>query len=81
MEHFDAFEEMFALIERYRHEHGHLPHALVVSPSLFQWICDCRKEMLGENFTPTDRAWLHTPLGNVRLVIDERLDPFEILTE
>lgn len=36
MEHFDAFEEIFAHIERYMLEHGHVPRALVVSPSLYQ---------------------------------------------
>jgi|DewCreStandDraft_5_1066085.scaffolds.fasta_scaffold00820_16 hypothetical protein len=81
MEHFDAFEEIFAHIERYMLEHGHVPRALVVSPSLYQWLCDCRKDTPGHTPTAEDLRWLETPHGKVRLIIDERLDPFEILTE
>ncbi len=80
MDYFDAYEEIFARIERYILEHGQLPHALVVSPSLYQWLCQCRKEQLTEPHGE-DLAWFDTPYGKIRLVIDERLDPYEILTE
>lgn len=80
MDYFDAFEEVFARIERYVLEHGEPPQALVISPSLYQWLCDCRKE--GRPVVRRDELlWLETPYGNIRLVIDERLDPYEILTE
>ncbi|MCX7929248.1 MAG: hypothetical protein N2663_00785 [Chlorobi bacterium] len=80
MDYFDAYEEIYTRIERYMLEHGTLPHALVVSPSLYQWLCDCRKESVEQPHTD-DLMWFETPHGKIRLVIDERLDPYEILTE
>ncbi|MCX8051907.1 MAG: hypothetical protein N3B17_08460 [Chlorobi bacterium] len=80
MDYFDAYEEIFARIERYMLEHGTLPHALVMSPSLYQWLCDCRKESL-DSVRGEELLWFDTPHGKIRIVIDERLDPYEILTE
>lgn len=80
MDYFDAYEEIFARIERYILDRGTLPRALVVSPSLYQWLCDCRKENL-EHPTAEDLIWFETPHGKIRLIIDEQLDPYDILTE
>ncbi|MCS7302600.1 MAG: hypothetical protein NZ606_04125 [Candidatus Kapabacteria bacterium] len=80
MDYFDPYEEIHARVEQFRAKHGTLPRALVVSPSLYQWLCDCRKEQL-EHPTGEDLRWFDTPYGKIRLVIDERLDPYEILTE
>lgn len=80
MDYFDAYEEIFAQVERYMLEHGSLPRVIVVSPSLYQWLCDCRKENI-EHPIADDLIWFETPHGKIRLVIDERLDPYEILTE
>jgi len=77
---FDAYDEIFARIEEYIREHGTPPHALVVSPSLYQWLCDCRKEQLVQP-RGEDLIWFDTPHGKIRLVIDERLDPYEIIAE
>jgi hypothetical protein len=80
MDYFDAFEEIFARIEQYILEHGVMPQALVVSPSLYQWLCDCKKEQFHQP-TGEELRWFETLYGKIRLVIDERLDPYEILTE
>lgn len=79
MDYFDAFEEIFAHIERYKLEHGITPTKLIISPSLYQWLCECRaEELLAQDADPTI---LDTPFGAILLTIDERLDPYQIITQ
>ncbi len=84
MEWFDAFEELMASIERYVEERGHAPSEVAVSPNLYAWLADIRREstLLSGN-TPdnlaSDPSVLPTPHGPVRLVIDEALSAFDIV--
>lgn len=80
MEWFDAFEELMTSIDRYVDQHGVPPHEVAVSPQLYAWLSDIRREsatLTGEGLG--DLAVIPTAHGPVRLVIDEALTAFEIV--
>jgi len=82
MEMFDAFDEVFASVERYVAEHGHAPSEVVVSPPLYMWLAELQRE--GEMLAgtvPVDAVALETPFGRIPLAIDETLSPFDVLAQ
>lgn len=80
MEWFDAFEELTTSIERYVEEHDTAPHEVAVSPQLYAWLSDIRRESSGlSGEDPGDLSVIPTSHGPVRLVIDEALTAFEIV--
>lgn len=82
MDYFDAFDEVFASIERHVQEHGSTPTDIVVSPGLYMWLADLlREEDLLRGLDITDPVVLETPYGPVSIVIDEALSPYEVLTQ
>lgn len=80
MDWFDAFDEVFASVERYVEVHGRPPAELAVSPALYEWLAELQRE---SNFLggtpPSDPVVLETAYGLVPLVINEKLDPYEII--
>jgi hypothetical protein len=82
MEWFDALEELMATIERFVDDHGHAPSEVAVSPHLYAWLADIRRESAQLSGTaPEDVSTIPTPHGPVRLQIDEALNEFEILPQ
>ncbi|MEY3385634.1 MAG: hypothetical protein RIR53_445 [Bacteroidota bacterium] len=82
MEWFDAFEELMASIERFVSANGHAPSEVAVSPHLYAWLSDIRRESARLSGTePEDPSTIPTPYGPVRLQIDEALNEFEIIPE
>lgn len=80
MEWFDAFDELMTSIDRYVEGHGALPHEVAVSPQLYAWLSDIRRESSALTGEETgDLAVIPTAHGSVRLVIDEALTAFEIV--
>ena len=82
MEWFDAFEELMASIERYVHQHGEPPHEVAVSPMLYGWLSDIRREsesLSGPDGTTPGR--IPTPWGEIPLGIDEALSAYEIMPQ
>ncbi len=80
MEWFDAFDEVFASVERFAAEHGRAPVEVAVSPSLYTWLAEMQRESALLSGVPvTDPVILDTAYGSIPIVIDEHLDPFEIL--
>lgn len=80
MDWFDAFEEVFASVDAYVRDHGHAPHEIVVSPTLYTWLADLLREesvLHGSDFV-SDPLMLTTPHGSIRIVIDEMMNPFEV---
>ncbi|NQW29864.1 MAG: hypothetical protein HQ472_05065 [Ignavibacteria bacterium] len=82
MDWFDAFDEVFASVERYANEHGKPPHELAVSSALYNWIAELQHEsdMLG-GMESTESVILETPHGKVPLVINDELSPYEIIPQ
>lgn len=82
MEWFDAYEELMTSIECYVDEHGKAPQEVAVSPALYAWLSDIRREAQmqfgGEQSEP---SILPTPYGPVRLTIDEALSAFDIVPQ
>lgn len=82
MEYFDAFDEVFASIDRYVQENGAPPHEIVVSPALYMWLAELqREENTLHGIDITDPVLLETPHGNVRIVIDETMSPYDVLAQ
>ncbi len=80
MEWFDAFEELMVSIERYVQQHGEPPHEVAVSPLLYGWLSDIRRESEALAGTVhTDPGIIPTPWGNVPLIIDEALTAYDIV--
>lgn len=80
MEWFDAFEELMTTIERFVVQHGHAPKEVAVSPHLYAWLSDIRRESARlSGHEPEDLSTIPTSYGAVRLQIDEALNEFEIL--
>ena len=80
MEWFDAFEELMTTIERFVDQHGHAPKEVAVSPHLYAWLSDIRRESARLNGQELeDLSTIPTSHGPVRLQIDEALNEFEIL--
>lgn len=81
MEDFDAFEELFAAVERHVQQHGQKPREVVVSPSLYLWLSELQREavmMRGE--AVADVVHLETPYGAVSVTIDEMMSAFDVAT-
>ncbi len=83
MDFFDAAEEMHAAIEGFISENGSPPVQVNVSPFLYQWLARIQAE---ENFLQSreasaDPGLIKTEFGEIRLVIDEALDDYEIIPE
>lgn len=82
MDYFDAFAEVYGSIERHVHDHGVPPAEIVIAPSLYTWLCDVlREEELLRGTAITDPVMLDTPFGAVKIVIDETLSPYDIMTQ
>lgn len=82
MDYFDAFDEVFASVERYVHEHGEPPHEIVVSPALYTWLAEIQREdTLLHGLDITDPVMLETPYGAVRIVIDETMSPYDVVSQ
>jgi DNA-directed RNA polymerase subunit H (RpoH/RPB5) len=82
MEYFDAFDEVFALIDRYVLDNGVPPHEIVVSPALYMWLAELqREENTLHGIDITDPVQLETPHGTVRIVIDETMSPYDVLAQ
>jgi hypothetical protein len=82
MEWFDAFEELMATIERFVSTNGHAPTEVAVSPQLYAWLADIRRESARLSGTPLeDLSTIPTPHGPVRLQIDEALNAYEIVPD
>lgn len=80
MDWFDAFDEVFASVERYVAENGKAPAELLVSPTLYNWLAELQRESdFLEGIATTDPVVLETSYGHIPLVIDEKLDPYEII--
>ncbi|MEN9281889.1 MAG: hypothetical protein RL594_824 [Bacteroidota bacterium] len=80
MEWFDAFEEIMATVERFVASTGHAPREIAVSPQLYAWLSDIRRESATlSGADPEDPSTIPTPYGPVRLQIDEALNEYEIL--
>jgi len=80
MDFFDAFDEVFATIDAFYRDHGHSPHDIAVSPSLYAWFAELQREsaMLAglEMVYPVT---IDTPYGPVGLIIDEHLSPYDVV--
>lgn len=82
MEWFDAFNEVYASVERYVADHGKPPAEVLVSASLYLWLAELQRESSMLSGLPAaDPVYLETSYGNIPLVVDEHLDPFEIIPE
>ena len=82
MEFFDAYEELFSAVERFVAQEGRVPESVSVSPSLYSWIQSMKKEAVSHFHEPLSEAQgISTRFGPVSLLIDELLDPYEILVE
>ncbi len=82
MEWFDAFEELMVSIERYVQEQGEPPHEVAVSPMLYGWLSDIRRESAALAGTVhSDPGIIPTPWGNVHLIIDEALTAYDIVPQ
>lgn len=82
MEWFDAFEELMVSIERYVQQHGEPPHEVAVSPMLYGWLSDIRRESAALAGTVhSDPGIIPTPWGNVPLIIDEALTAYDIVPQ
>ncbi|MBU3679662.1 MAG: hypothetical protein FGM32_08665 [Candidatus Kapabacteria bacterium] len=82
MEWFDAFEELMATIERFVAVHGHAPREVAVSPQLYAWLSDIRRESASLSGSALeDLSTIPTPYGQVSLQIDEALNEFEIMPQ
>ena len=82
MEFFDAYEEVFSAIERFAEEHGHAPKHVSVSPTLYRWLLEMKRESVTlqlEDFG--DVNTLNTRFGSITIIVDEMLDPYEILVD
>ncbi|MDZ4744706.1 MAG: hypothetical protein SGJ05_01740 [bacterium] len=80
MDYFDAFDEVFASIDTYYRDHGHSPHDIAVSPSLYAWFAELQREsaMLA-GIEMSYPVIIETPYGPVGLIIDERLSPYDVV--
>ena len=82
MDWFDAFDEVFASVERFVATHGRKPREVSVSPMLFTWLAELQRESaMLEGMEVSDPVVIDTPFGEVPLAIDEKLGDFEIVVE
>jgi len=82
MDWFDAFDEVFASVERFVQQHGRAPREVSVSPTLYTWLAELQRESaMLEGIEVSDPVALDTPFGEIALSIDEHLGPYEIHVE
>lgn len=82
MEYFDAYEEVFAAIERFADEHGKAPQRINVSPALYRWLLEMKHEAVTLQLEESgDMNVLNTRFGPIPFVIDELLTPYEVMPE
>ncbi|MCO6466499.1 MAG: hypothetical protein J5I53_07780 [Bradyrhizobiaceae bacterium] len=82
MEWFDAFDEVFASVERYVADHGKAPKEVCVSPTLYTWLAELQRESTVLHGLPYGEfVTLDTPYGAIPIAIDEHLGPFEIIPQ
>ncbi len=82
MDYFDAYEEVYSALERYADENGQAPHGISVSPSLFRWLLEMKKEAVTLHLEePGTANTIHTRFGDLPLSIDEMLSPYDVLVE
>lgn len=85
MEYFDASEELYGSIQDFMRAHdGKSPEKVYVSPTLFQWLVEIRREeaqLKGLNTKKLDLYRFPTEFGTHSIVIDERLSDYEIIAE
>lgn len=82
MDWFDAFDEVFASIERFVTTNGRKPREVSVSPMLFTWLAELQRESaMLEGMDVSDPIVIDTPFGEIPLAIDEHLGDYEIVVE
>jgi hypothetical protein len=85
MEFFDANEELYGSIHEFMRVHdGKTPEKVSVSPMLFQWLAEIRREealLKGLNAKKLDLNHFPTEFGTHAIVIDEMLSDYEIIAE
>ncbi len=82
MDFFDAYEEVYSAIERFVDEHGRAPSSVSVSPTLFRWLMEMKKEAVTLQLGDIgDVNMLQTRFGPIGISIDEMLSPYDILVE
>jgi hypothetical protein len=85
MEYFDASEELYGSIHEFMRVHdGKTPEKVSVSPMLFQWLTEIRREealLKGLNAKKLDLSQFPTEFGTHAIVIDEMLSDYEIIAE
>ena len=82
MEFFDAYEEVFSAIERFVDEHENAPKKVNVSPVLFGWLLEMKREAVTLQMEEVGEInSMNTRFGQIPLVIDELLSPYEIIVE
>ncbi|MGA0833219.1 MAG: hypothetical protein ACO3QO_01690 [Candidatus Kapaibacteriota bacterium] len=82
MDWFDAFDEIFAIVERFVQEHGKRPSCVVVSPNLYTWLAELQRESaLIEGIEPALPLSIDTTYGTIPVVIDERLGAYDVAAE
>ena len=79
MDWFDAFDEVFASVDRFVQQHGKAPREVAVSPTLYTWLAELQRESaMLEGVEVSDPVSIDTPFGALALAIDEQLGPYEI---
>lgn len=82
MDWFDAFDEIFATVERFVQEHGKRPACVVVSPHLYTWLAELQRESaLIEGMDATLPLSIDTTYGTIPVAIDERLGAYDMVAE
>ncbi len=82
MDWFDAFDEIFATVERFVQEHGKRPSCVVVSPHLYTWLAELQRESaLIEGMDATLPLSIDTTYGTIPVAIDERLGAYDVVAE
>jgi hypothetical protein len=85
MDYFDATEEFYGSIQDFMRDHeGNCPKRVYVSPTLFQWLSQVRIEeaqLKGDDVKKLDLKFFPTEFGTPRVVIDELLSDYDIISE
>ncbi len=82
MDFFDAYEELYSAVERFVDEHSKVPSSVSVSPVLFRWLLEMKKEAVSLHFEDaTSSNSFNTRFGAIPIVIDEMLSPYDIVVD
>ena len=82
MEWFDAYDEVAAAVERFVAEYEQPPKMVSVSGTLYTWLAKLQQEsaaITGE--AVTEPVTVDSPYGSIPVVVDEHLDPYEIVPQ